>query len=179
MKNWKTIKIGETKNYDEALKKAGINVSSYAQELLDKMPSNKKESIDLVKMSVKELGFDERATIEEIFNRIKELGGELCSAEVGVALRLDYLDQPLGEWLLIAMQPIFDSVGFPFVFCLVRYEGGLWLYDGWALPDNEWNPDDKFVFRIRESLEPFGTLTPLGEAILTCKNAGYEVIKRM
>ena len=44
-----------------------------------------------------------------------------------------------------------DSDGNPNVFKLERNGGGLWLNDNWAKPDNEWNPDNKFVFRLRNS----------------------------
>ena len=42
-----------------------------------------------------------------------------------------------------------DSDGNPNVFKLERNDDGLWLNDNWAKPDNEWNPDNKFVFRLR------------------------------
>src|SRR3989344_5425564 len=44
-----------------------------------------------------------------------------------------------------------DSDGYPNVFKLERNDDGLWLNDNWAKPDNEWNPDNKFVFRLRNS----------------------------
>ena len=44
-----------------------------------------------------------------------------------------------------------DSDGNPNVFELERYDDGLWLDDNWAKPDNEWNPNNKFVFRLRNS----------------------------
>ena len=44
-----------------------------------------------------------------------------------------------------------DSDGNPNVFKLERNDDGLWLNDNWAKPDNEWNPDNKFVFRLRNS----------------------------
>jgi hypothetical protein len=66
-----------------------------------------KTDVDLVVLSVSELGFeDEGAPVADIYARAKQLGLELCSAEVGPQLRLQYLDQPLGEFLHIAMNPI-------------------------------------------------------------------------
>ncbi len=44
-----------------------------------------------------------------------------------------------------------DSDGNPNVFKLEHNDDGLWLNDNWAKPDNEWNPDNKFVFRLRNS----------------------------
>lgn len=35
------------------------------------------------------------------------------------------------------------------VFKLECNDDGLWLNDNWARPDNEWNPDNTFVFRLR------------------------------
>ena len=42
-----------------------------------------------------------------------------------------------------------DSDGNPNVFNLERNEDGLWLNNNWAKPDNTWNPDNKFAFRLR------------------------------
>ena len=49
------------------------------------------------------------------------------------------------------MNQIADSHGYPFVFSLARDGDGLWLSDYWALPDDEWRPDDGFVFSLRKS----------------------------
>jgi hypothetical protein len=69
--------------------------------------SRARADVDLVVLSVSELGFkDEGATMAEIHARAQQLGLELCPAEVGPQLRLQYLDQPLGEYLHIAMKPI-------------------------------------------------------------------------
>jgi hypothetical protein len=43
----------------------------------------------------------------------RKLGYELCPAEVAVQLRLQYLDQPVGEFLNIAMEPIATYEGEP------------------------------------------------------------------
>lgn len=39
----------------------------------------------------------------------------------------------------------------PNVFKLERNADGLWLNNNWANPDNEWNPDNEFAFRLRKS----------------------------
>jgi hypothetical protein len=80
--------------------------------------------LDLVVLSVFELGFgdqDARKEVElgarvevslrDIYARALSLGFELCPAEVGPALRLQYLDQPTGEFLHIAMMPVARYTG--------------------------------------------------------------------
>jgi len=47
----------------------------------------------------------------------------------------------------------------PNVFKLERNDDGLWLNDNWAKPGNEWNPDNRIVFRLRK---------PFLSAILQC-----------
>jgi len=42
-----------------------------------------------------------------------------------------------------------DPDGNPNVFNLKRNEDGVWLNNNWAKPDNHWNPENKFVFRLR------------------------------
>ncbi len=63
--------------------------------------------LDLVVISVSQLGFGEQgAPLKEIYVRAEALGLALCPPEVGPQLRLQYRDQPRGELLHIAMQPI-------------------------------------------------------------------------
>lgn len=185
---WKTIHIGSVKDYQKAIKDVDMYISSYANELLDKLPEAKKEDIGLVCMSVRELGFTEYPTTTELFARIKEIG-ELCPGEVGPALRLAYTDQPPGKWVYLAMEPITDSVGDPSVFRVKRdSDGEQWLDASWAGPGGQWGLDGRIVFRLRKdtlasaaksyasSTESLSTLS-LDEAIGMVKEAGYKVIK--
>src|SRR5258708_11313374 len=79
-------------------------------------------------------------------SRAKDLGLDLCPAEVGPALRRAYKDQPKGEWLLVAMEPITDSDGDSRIF-LVEHGGNVpWLSAHYGDPDGVWRADDRFVF---------------------------------
>ena len=130
-----------------------IKVTSYATSVMDGNNFTIKESsekLELVRLTVKDLGFSNSATTQEIFDKAKTLGLDLCPAEVGPNLRLQYENQPLGEWVYVAMKPITDSGGNPRVFNLVRDVDGLWLHGYWANPDSRWRPGSEFVFCLRK-----------------------------
>lgn len=157
MTTWKTITIGNksAEQYRREIKASGAEIGSYANELLSKMPvSDKVQSLNLVKISVKDLGFTETTSLKDIYKRAKEQGLDLCPAEVGPALRLAYLDQPEGEYLWIGMEPIAGSDGDLSVFCVGRDGGGRWLGDSIGNPGDLWDPEGEFVFRKSDSREP-------------------------
>ena len=149
---WRTITLGTHKSASAlltALGSTGYRVSDWARDLMNQSAftlAKKKVEVNLVRVTVKELGFPKGATRKEIYDRAAELGLKLCPAEVGPALRLAYTDQPMGEWLLIAMNPITDSGGFPRLFRVDHDRDGLWLHTRWSDPVYVWNPGDEFVF---------------------------------
>ena len=149
-----TAKIGkDTIQFLEELVSKQINISDYAQDMLkskDFAYLKKSEGVQLIRISVADLGFDRGATTDQVYGRAQSLGLELCPAEVGPHYRLKYIDQPLNEWFWIAMKQITDRNGNPGVFNLERNEDGLWLNNNWAKPENRWNSDYKFVFRLRK-----------------------------
>jgi hypothetical protein len=106
-------------------------------------------TLNLVVLSVKDLGFPKGATLQQIYDRaILEFGLCLCPAEVGPQLRLQYPNQPDEEWLIVAMEAITDLVGDLFVFSVIRSDSGLWLSADWDYPDNVWDGANHFVFRV-------------------------------
>ena len=146
------IEIGtKTKEeYTQALIEKNIEISGYAQNLLDApdfvtLPSG--EQCALVRLSVSDLGFPNGATTDEIYNRADEWGLELCPPETGPALRLA-TDSP--DWMVIGMKQITDQGGGPSVFDLPRLGGGLWLGTLVAEPAYRWSAYDRFVFRTRK-----------------------------
>lgn len=151
---WKTINLGTHKSADDfrkALKKSGNKIYDWADDILGTSDFNKRiaqteKEIDLVIVTVEELGFKDSATRKEIYDRAIELGLKLCPAEVGPQLRLQYEDQPNGEYLHISMEPITDSGGDLGVFGVEHGDGGRWLDAYYGPPDDVWRSDGRWVF---------------------------------
>lgn len=121
----------------------------YASDILespDFKVAGERGNYDLVEVSVRSLGFDKNTRYDVICARALELGLELCPAEVGPQLRLQYKDQPLGEYLIVAMNAINDSGGSPRVFNVHRSADGLWLDSNDGRPVRGWDPEHRFVF---------------------------------
>lgn len=140
---------------------------SWAEQLLegeDFTTSEKMENIDLVAVSVSDLGFREPATAEEIYRMAESLGLEICPAEVGPSLLLAYLEDDQlfisagTELLLIAMNGLggtakpgsydglfaltpFDSFGQP-KHPLLEVVG--------TKPSASYYPSTVFVFQVRK-----------------------------
>ena len=123
-----------------------------------------KRKIPTVRLRVADLGFPDGALTRELIGteqdrdvfgnpapftggRGKQLDLELCSPDVGPALRLEYSDQPLGERLHIAMKPIRSSDGEPRIFVVLHGANGLELGAARARPADEWAASDLFVFQ--------------------------------
>ena len=129
---WKTVKLGTCKTpgaYYMALKEAGVNISPLCSGTLDRITCSKGEiDLDLVALSVADLGLKEDARYTNICAKAQEFGLELCPAEVGPALRLQYGDQPEGEELRIAMKDLIDCSGDLDIFVVEHDGNGLLLY---------------------------------------------------
>jgi hypothetical protein len=151
--NWKTISVGSQSNVGalrDALRRKRCRVGPIVAELLD-LPdfnlSNARERVQLVTLSVTELGFqDKTATLARIYERAAKLGYELCPAEIGPQLRLQYMNQPLGEFLHIAMQPIATRQGRPMILAVANGGEGLILIGSDGSPDFRPSLTSRFVF---------------------------------
>jgi len=156
LKVWKTVKLGVHKTadgYREALKKAGRKIGDWANDILGKPQftcAQEETDVDLVMLTVAELGFKDGARYADICARALSWGLELCPAEVGPALRLQYGDQPRDEWVRVGMEAITDSDGYLSIFAVFCGNVGLWLdgFDGH--PDSVCSAVNRFVFVRRK-----------------------------
>lgn len=151
---WKTVKLGTCKTPDEyrkALKYGGYRIGDWGNDILGKTPcATEEQEVDLINLTVCELGFGKGASYKDICARAVELGLELCPAEVGPALRLSYKDQPRGEWIVIAMEAITDRGGDLGVFLVAHGGNELWLDGRYGRPGLHWSSDYRFVFVRRK-----------------------------
>lgn len=147
---WKTIILGRNTSpsaYREALKANGYRIDGHADQILNKVKVSKTGvQIDLVVKTAAELGFKNDDRRDAIYARAIELGLELCPAEVGPALRLQYPYQPNGGWFLIAMRPVSLSGGDPWVFAIIHDGDGRWLGSRCDDPGGFWRADGHWVF---------------------------------
>lgn len=102
--------------------------------------------VDLVNVSVGELGFKQGAPWRDIIAKALSFGLELCPNEVGPQLRLQYTDQPKGEWLLVGMESITDLDGSLGVFRVEHGGDELWLYGDRGHPDDVWYSGNRVLF---------------------------------
>lgn len=154
---WKTVVIGTgEKTGKEMADTLGSNDmyisggrdhrSSGARDILDKVEfSSSPEELNLVRVTLADLGFKEMPSHKAVLARAEELGLNLCPAEVGPRLRLAYKDQPKNDWVNVGMVPIIDAEGFPIIFSIVE-ESGLYLHSNYNSEIQVNNINTSFVF---------------------------------
>jgi hypothetical protein len=153
---WKTIKLGTNglktaDDFRKSFKDNGFKVSDWANDILGKPAftvATEETELYLVVVSVAELGFKNGATCKNIYARAKERGLDICPNEVGPQLRLQYKDQPKGEWLVVAMEPLRDSAGNLELFGVRRGDNGLWLDSPSGASGAVWRADRRWVFAL-------------------------------
>jgi hypothetical protein len=149
-----TIKIGTYKDIPslrKALEDSGVSISESSNSILDRVTLSKSEKLlDLVVLSVADLGLSIGAGTLQVYDAAKKQGFELCPAEVGPQLRLQYIDQPNGEFLQIAMEDITHT---PVSFCVSNFGGNMVLEDAFVDPfyhkygaSCSYEESDEFVF---------------------------------
>ena len=122
---WKAIKVGTFANIFAllgALDAAGCSLGDAAAQIVARPAftlSTTKMEVELVAVSVAELGFHNDAALIDIYARARQLGFELAPAETALQLRLQYLDQPLGE-LVVGMEPIRTWTGEPVILAVAN-----------------------------------------------------------
>ena len=151
-KVFQAVTIGKSpvkSGFTGTLKARGMVLGDWAYDVLRNRRvtiANTESRVKLVKISIEDLGFNKGASLYKIYRRAKELGLQLCPAEVGPRLRLQYTNQPLDEWLVIAMEGIKSSDDGLGLFMVGRGGMGLWLLGCNGDPDAIWNKNAHFLF---------------------------------
>src|SRR5262252_10593227 len=152
---WRTITLGTYKgvdSYRDALESARIKIGNSADEILGRpaFPYEKmKTHVELTVLSAAELGVEaDESSLSDVYERARQAGLELCPAEVGPQLRLDYRDQPLGETLDIAMEPVATYRGESTILTLVNWGTGLLLIGRDGRSESKVNRISRFVFAL-------------------------------
>jgi hypothetical protein len=130
---WRTITLGTYKGVDayrDALDSAGVKIGDAADEILGRPAfpyTRMKTDVELALFSAADLGVESESSLADVYKRARQVGLELCPAEVAPQLRLEYRNQPLGEALNIAMEPVATHSGEPTILALVNFGTGLAL----------------------------------------------------
>lgn len=141
---WKAITIGtfaDSLKLRNELDSRGCSVGGQAAAILARPAftiSPHETNVELVNLSPAQLGFtSDTVTLGNVYARAQQLGFELAAAEVGPQLRIQYFDQPIGEFLIIGMEPINTWSGEPIILNVANGGAGLILIgqDGRAEAD--------------------------------------------
>ena len=150
---WKTITVGTFANLSalsRALDAAGCGIGNAAAEILARPAftlSAIKTNVELLAVSAAELGFEaDTASLAEIYARARRLGFGLAAAEVAPQLRLQYFDQPIGEFLIVGMAPIKRWNGEPVILNVANGGAGLILIGQDGSADAQISVASRFLF---------------------------------
>ena len=155
----KTIRLGIHRNVNglrNALKEIGCKISHYADGILDQLTftvSPIETEVDLMIVTLANLGFSKGAICKDIYDKAIMLGLSLCPPEVGPESLLQIQGGlQKGNRFIIGMEPIVSD-GNLVVFNVENHYSGLqWLGASSGNPSRFWkdNPRTRWVFaRIR------------------------------
>lgn len=149
----KTVKIGGFKNANEihrAFKKEKMSIDIYAKDILGKIIlTDEVFEINIKVVSLADLGFNffHSVPYSNVCKQGEKAGLKLCPQETGPYFRLQYPEQPDGEWFEVASKPIVDSKGKERIFTLGNKEKQE-LTAHYATKIVTWNVNDRFAFMV-------------------------------
>ncbi|MDP2652233.1 MAG: hypothetical protein Q8O94_03785 [bacterium] len=135
------------------MKKADIEIGDSARHMLqdaEYVVSSETRIVHLACCEIGDLGFSRSVKTPKLWAKLKQTNS-LCPQDAGPHLRCQFMEQPIGEWALVAMNPIsmnLRSRGIFFLGCNKNSNGKsrkLWI-QGLAVGENgEWNPKIKII----------------------------------
>ena len=150
---WKKITVGNFSDLHalrNALNAVGCGIGYAAGEIFARPAFTlgaAKTDVELFAVSAAELGFEtDTASLADIYARAQQLGFGLAAAEVALQLRLQYFDQPVGEFLTIGMEPIPTLTGERIILTVANGGAGLILIGQDGSADAQMSVRSRFVF---------------------------------
>ena len=152
---WMTARLtGELQSGSDschALRSSGCAIDLLEEEVLARAKfraDHGGKKLDLVVRSGRELGLEYGGSRRQIYGNAAERGLRQCPHELGPYLRLQYRNQPSGEGLMIAMEPIPDRLGTEHIFYIGCDAQGIW-FDAYSCEVDFWYGHEKWIF-VRE-----------------------------
>lgn len=162
---YKTITLPVPTPSAQELEKQGIYVSPWAKDCILKLsPRKEEETVELVAVTPKELGFTDYPTYLQIVEKAKEQGLDVCPQDTALQLVVGYE----GDWKHVFSEPITVSEGDPCVFYVRRDDREPVLSTGSVLPGPRFLLGRELVLARRKVLAS-DTLTPLSSDSLTLR----------
>ncbi|RXH25526.1 hypothetical protein XH99_10330 [Bradyrhizobium nanningense] len=172
---WKAITIGtfaDSLKLRNELDSRGCSVGSQAAEILARPAfkiSSQRTNVELVNISPAQLGFtSDTVALANVYARAQQLGFELAAAEVGPQLRIQYFDQPIGEFLIVGMESIKTWSGEPIILNVANGGAGLILISQDGRAEADIPVQSRFIFvrppqpaASREFIETIAAFLPL------------------
>lgn len=153
-----TITVGGYKSrrdlYQEVIAK-GHQISDNAMSFIRnrgftllKVPTK----LDLYADTVKRVTDKDEATTQDILLAIDRLGYTMCPDETAPQLRMQYLNQPVEEWLMVISKQIAFSCFRRGILSIGRYRDRLFVNCRSASPGVIWSGSSRLVFCKQSSL---------------------------
>jgi hypothetical protein len=152
---WKTITVGDYRSpiaLHDVLVERGIHVGDLAGQMI-RLPAFKVTAAT-ARIELSLIAFHQlvpapaRASFATIHAHAIEAGLDLCPAEAGPQLRLQYPEQSLGEYLVMGMAPLPTADGSDACFVVGNGGAGLVIVGRSAGPDEMVASRSRFVFAL-------------------------------
>ncbi len=133
----------------QQLSETGIQFNKYANTLFEHpqfSPPSEVKKINLVKITLSDLGLNDSCSADEFSDRATMLRLKRCPLYLAAFLRLEYLNQPDGPYLTVASHKLNEDENFPNGFYLRNFENALWLRGYRADGFSDWPGSNEFVF---------------------------------
>jgi hypothetical protein len=150
---WRKITVGTFADplaLRNALDAVGCSIGDLAAQIIARPAftlSATKTNVELFTVSAAQLGFQtDTVSLAEIYARAQHLGFRLAAAEIAPQLRLQYFDQPIGEFLIIGMEPIKTWEGEPVILTVANGGAGLILIGQDGSAGAEISVTSRFLF---------------------------------